>query len=148
VVMSEREQYPGAGQNRVGPSSASVLPDPIEWLTYAAACTERVLLGTAIFLLPLHRPAIVAKRLATLDQLSGGRARLGIGVGWSRAEYDSVGESFGSRGRRCDEATDAVRSLGRNSPATYRGEYFRFESVHSIPQPVNEAVPILVGGDS
>src|SRR5215471_21620659 len=69
VVMSPREQYPGAGANRVGPSPTGPLPDPLEWLSYVAACTERVLLGTAIFLLPLHRPPIMAKRFATLDQL-------------------------------------------------------------------------------
>ena len=148
VVMSARERYPGADQNRVGPSPTGSLPDPIEWLTYVAACTEHLLLGTAIFLLPLHRPTIAAKRLATLDQLSGGRLRLGIGVGWSRDEYESVGESFVTRGRRCDEAIDAVRTLWRDSPASHEGEFFRFESVHSVPQPVNGAVPILVGGDS
>jgi probable F420-dependent oxidoreductase len=148
VVMSGRESYPGANQNRVGPSPTGALPDPIEWLTYVAACTERVLLGTAIFLLPLHRAAVTAKRLATLDQLSGGRLRLGIGVGWSRHEYETVGESFASRGRRCDEAIDAIRTLWRDSPATFQGEFFNFDSVHSVPQPVHGAVPILVGGDS
>lgn len=148
VVMSARETYPGAGQNRIGPSPTGALPDPIEWLTYVAACTERILLGTAIFLLPLHHPAIVAKRLATLDQLSGGRLRLGIGVGWSRDEYETVGESFISRGRRCDEAIDAMRTLWSGNPASFHGEFFGFESVHSVPQPVNGAVSILVGGDS
>src|SRR5579859_5264378 len=65
VVMSPREAYPGAGQNRVGPSPTGALPDPVEWLTFVAACTERLILGTAIFLLPLHRPPITAKRFAT-----------------------------------------------------------------------------------
>jgi probable F420-dependent oxidoreductase len=148
VVMSSQEAYPGAGVNRVGPSPTGTLPDPIEWLTYVAACTERMLLGTAILLLPLHHPAIMAKRLATLDQLSRGRARIGIGVGWSEMEYATLGESFATRGRRCDEAIAAMRALWRDDPATFEGEFFKFPPVHSVPHPVRGAVPILVGGDS
>jgi len=148
VVMSAQEAYPGAGTNRIGPSPTGTLPDPIEWLTYVAACTDRILLGTAILLLPLHHPAIMAKRLATLDQLSGGRLRIGIGVGWSEMEYATVGESFATRGRRCDEAISAMRALWRDQPATFEGEFFTFPPVHSVPQPIHGAVPILVGGDS
>jgi alkanesulfonate monooxygenase SsuD/methylene tetrahydromethanopterin reductase-like flavin-dependent oxidoreductase (luciferase family) len=62
VVMSPRETYPGSAENRLGPSPTGSLPDPLEWLTYVAACTERLLLGTAILLLPLHRAPILAKR--------------------------------------------------------------------------------------
>jgi probable F420-dependent oxidoreductase len=90
----------------------------------------------------------MAKRFATLDQLSAGRLRLGIGLGWSRDEYATVGESFTSRGRRCDEAIDAIRTLWRDSPATYHGEFYNFDAVHCVPQPVTGAVPILVGGNS
>ncbi|MCU1344325.1 MAG: putative oxidoreductase [Acidimicrobiia bacterium] len=148
VVMSSEEAYPGADINRVGPSPTGTLPDPIEWLTYVAACTESILLGTAILLVPLHHPAVMAKRLATLDRLSGGRARIGIGVGWSEVEYATVGQSFASRGRRCDETIAAMRCLWRDSPATFTGEFFDFPPVYSVPQPVHGAVPIFVGGDS
>jgi probable F420-dependent oxidoreductase len=150
VVMaaSPAQEYPGARQNRIGPSTLGALPDPIEWLSYAAAVTERVLLGTAILLLPLHNPLIMAKRIATLDQLSGGRVRLGIGLGWSEDEYEAVGESFRTRGRRCDEQVAAMRALWRDSPASFDGEIIRFGPVHSAPQPVRGAVPVLVGGDS
>ena len=148
VVMSDRERYPGADQRRVGPSPTGDLPDPLEWLTFVAARTERILLGTAVLILPVHRPAIIAKRVATLDRLSGGRVRLGIGVGWSEDEYEAVGESFATRGRRCDEAIDAVRALWRDSPADHDGEFYRFRSVQSSPKPAGGSVPVVVGGDS
>jgi probable F420-dependent oxidoreductase len=91
---------------------------------------------------------IMAKRLSTLDQLSGGRVRLGIGVGWSEDEYAAVGVDFRSRGRRCDEAVRAMRELWTSETAEYEGELVRFDGVHSFPQPVGGAVPIWVGGDS
>jgi probable F420-dependent oxidoreductase len=150
VVMSAapRQEYPGASQNRIGPSTSGALPDPLEWLSYAAAVTDRLLLGTAILLLPLHNPLIMAKRTATLDALSGGRVRLGIGLGWSEDEYEAVGVDFRTRGRRCDEQIIAMRALWRDSPASFESEMFRFAPVHSVPQPVRGAVPILVGGGS
>ena len=150
VVMAAapRQDYPGATQNRVGPSATGSLPDPIDWLCYAAAVTDTLLLGTAILILPLHNPLIMAKRISTLDQLSGGRVRLGIGVGWSEDEYEAVGETFRTRGRRCDEAVAAMRALWRQNPASFAGEFFHFPPVHSVPQPVHGAVPVLVGGDS
>ncbi len=148
VIMSPRETYPGANVNRVGPSSTGTLPDPLDWLSYAAAISETVLLGTSILLLPLHNPLIMAKRLSTLDQLSRGRVRLGIGVGWSEDEYAAVGVDYRTRGRRCDEAIDAMRALWAGESASYDGRFFRFDGVNSFPQPVHGAVPILVGGDS
>jgi probable F420-dependent oxidoreductase len=150
VVMAAtpRQEYPGASQNRIGPSASGALPDPLEWLSYAAAVTDRLLLGTAILLLPLHNPLIMAKRVATLDQLSGGRVRLGIGLGWSEDEYEAVGIDFRTRGRRCDEQIAAMRVLWRDSPARFESGMFRFAAVHSGPQPPRHAVPILVGGGS
>jgi probable F420-dependent oxidoreductase len=148
VVMSPREAYPGADQNRLGPSPTGSLPDPLDWLTFAAAVTDTILLGTCILILPLHNPLILAKRLATIDQLSGGRMRLGTGVGWSEDEYRAVGVDFRSRGRRCDEAIDAMRALWTNELASHNGAFFSFPPVHSFPQPVDHTVPIWVGGDS
>lgn len=148
VVMSPRERYPGADGNRVGPSVAGSLPDPLEWLTYAAAVTERILLGTSVLLVPLHSALVLAKRVATLDRLSGGRVRLGIGLGWSEDEYRAVGVPFHERGRRCDEAVGALRALWSDSPARFDGRFVRFGPVHSAPQPLAGRVPIFVGGDS
>jgi len=150
VVMParQRQDYPGAAENRIGPRDTGTLPDPLEWLSFVAGATERILLGTAILLLPLHNPLVMAKRLSTLDRLSGGRVRLGIGLGWSEAEYEAVGVDFRTRGRRCDENVRAMREVWARSPAGYEGELFRFDPVHSLPQPAAGAVPILVGGDS
>jgi probable F420-dependent oxidoreductase len=150
VVMpvEQKQEYPGASRNRIGPRDTGVLPDPLEWLSYVAAVTDHLLLGTAIMLLPLHNPLVIAKRLSTLDQLSSGRVRLGVGLGWSEAEYEAVGESFATRGSRCDEMIRAMRAVWSESPVRFDGTLVRFDDVHSFPQPVGQRVPILIGGDS
>jgi probable F420-dependent oxidoreductase len=141
------EPYPGEKEGLAGPTSGA-LPDPLEWLAFAAATTDHLLLGTSIVIVPLHNPLILAKRLATLDQLSGGRVRLGIGVGWNRQEFDALGVPWAHRGRRCDEAIAAMRALWRDTPASFRGEHVSFEPVYSSPKPVGASVPVLVGGNS
>lgn len=148
VVMSPREAYPGADQNRVGPSPTGSLPDPLDWLTFAAAITDELLIGTCILILPLHNPLILAKRLATIDRLSGGRMRLGIGVGWSAEEYESVGVDFASRGGRCNESIEVLRNLWSQEITSHDGDHFSFPPMHSFPKPVDGHVPIWVGGDS
>jgi probable F420-dependent oxidoreductase len=123
--------------------------DPLEWLAFAAGVTEKVNLGTGVLLLPLHAPVILAKRVATLDALSGGRVRLGIGMGWQREEYQSIGIPYEERGRRTDECIDAVRALWTESPASYHGKFYDFTRLHSDPKPASPGgVPILVGGST
>jgi probable F420-dependent oxidoreductase len=123
--------------------------DPLEWLAFAAGVTEKVNLGTGVLLLPLHAPIILAKRVATLDALSGGRVRLGVGIGWQREEYLSIGIPYEERGRRIDDGIAAVRALWNQSPATYHGTFYDFTKVHSDPKPAQAGgVPILVGGST
>jgi probable F420-dependent oxidoreductase len=123
--------------------------DPLEWLAFAAGVSETLKLGTGVLLLPLHAPIILAKRAATLDALSGGRLILGVGMGWQREEYQTIGVPYEERGGRLDDGIAAVRALWTQSPATYHGKYYDFERVFSDPKPAQAAgVPIVIGGST
>jgi probable F420-dependent oxidoreductase len=117
-------------------------------LGFVAASTERLLLGTAVLLLPYHHPVVLAKRLATLDVLSEGRMRLlTVGVGSMPGEARAVGVDFASRGRRTDEAIDVLRLLWSSDRVTYSGEFFELDEVSSFPHPL-APLPIHIGGSS
>jgi probable F420-dependent oxidoreductase len=118
------------------------------WLAYVAAVTDRLLLGTGILILPQRNPAIVAKEVASLDQLSGGRVRLGIGVGWLEEEFDALGVPFAGRGARTDAYVAAMRALWGGGEVTLDDGYQRWERAVSLPTPPNGSVPIVVGGHS
>jgi probable F420-dependent oxidoreductase len=137
-------RYPYDGSGRMSLVPGDDVPDPLHWLTFAAAHTSRIRLGTAMLILPLHNPLVLAKRLATVDVLSGGRLIAGIGVGWLREEYDAVGVPFESRGRRADDYLGALRALWTQWPASYHGEFVHFENVHSEPRP--HRIPVVIGG--
>ncbi|WP_261553767.1 LLM class F420-dependent oxidoreductase [Frankia tisae] len=124
------------------------MPDPLIWLTYVAAVTTRIRLGTGVLILPEHQPTVLAKTAATLDHLSGGRLMLGIGVGELPEEYAAVGMEFRNRGRRMDEYIDAMRVLWRDDSATFTGEHVSFDQVECRPWPVRRAIPLFVGGAS
>jgi probable F420-dependent oxidoreductase len=151
VVMcpeyASRYPYDPSGRS---PFDADVVqPDPLVWLAYVAAATRRIRLATGILILPQRNPVVLAKTLASLDRLSGGRLLLGIGVGWVREEAEAVGTSFSDRGRRTDEAIEAMRALWREPISGYRGEFVRFDGVVSRPKPVREGgPPLIVGGHS
>ena len=126
-----------------------VQPDPLTWLGWVAAHTQRIKLGTGILILPLRNPVVLAKTVASLDSLSKGRLLLGVGVGWVREEAEATGTDFSTRGKRCDEYIEAMRALWREPVSTYKGEYVRFDGVVSRPKPAQEGgVPILIGGHS
>jgi probable F420-dependent oxidoreductase len=147
LPVASAQDYPGRKEGLPAPS-ALPLPDPLDWLAFAAARTTTLLLGTAILILPLHHPVVLAKRISTLDQLSDGRVRLGIGVGWNQQEFAACGAEWSGRGRRTDEMIGALRNLWRDEHASFEGELVRFEPVFSSPKPVNRSVPILVGANS
>ncbi|MER7005370.1 LLM class F420-dependent oxidoreductase [Dactylosporangium sp. NPDC000555] len=138
--------YDPSGRMSLGPHDD--IPDPLHWLTFAAAHTTTLRLGTAMLILPEHNPVDLAKRLATVDVLSGGRLLAGIGVGWLREEYDALGVPFAERGARADEYLEAMRELWTGAPARYEGRFVSFGAVHSRPRPVRGTVPIVVGGHS
>ena len=122
--------------------------DPLIWLAYAAAITERIILATGILVLPQRNPLVLAKQVASLDVLAGGRVRLGVGVGWLEEEFSAVGVAFADRGRRHDDYVTAMRALWRDTKATVDTTYANFTDAISLPHPVNGGVPIVIGGGS
>ena len=132
------------------PSDASYPPpylyDPFTTLTWAAAATERVRLGTSILVLPQHATVAVANTCASLDALSGGRVLLGVGAGWLEGEFRALGASFEDRGARLDEAIDVLRACWQSDPTDHQGRFHRIESLRVLPKPAAGRVPIWVGG--
>ncbi|MEU7899067.1 TIGR03619 family F420-dependent LLM class oxidoreductase [Nonomuraea sp. NPDC049152] len=144
--------YPGATVGPVELPPSLPFADPLDCLSFIAAATRRILLGTGVLLLPYHHPVVLAKRLATVDVLSKGRMRLlTVGLGSLPGEARAVGVDFGSRGRRADEAIDVMRLLwaGGEDGVSFEGEFFTFDDLCSFPKPLGVAhLPIHVGGSS
>lgn len=122
------------------------LPDPLIWLTFAGAVTERIKLGTGILILPQRNPLVVAKELATLDAFTGGRVILGTGVGWLQEEFDALGVPFADRGRRHDDYVEALRALWKGDRASVHNTYANFDRCISRPVPANGTIPVVIGG--
>src|SRR5437667_6528452 len=123
------------------------LLNPVVALTYVAAHTSTIRLGTGVLLLPQHQPLILAKQLATLDVLSNGRLMVGVGVGWSEEEYQALGIPYHERGARADEYLAAMRAIWSEEKPAYHGQYVSFQGVQAHPHPVQQpAPPIITGG--
>ena len=137
---------------RVAPSPAD--PEhhflhPSAVLSYLAACTETVKLGTGIVLIAQRNPVVLAKEFASLDILSSGRAILGIGAGYLQPEFYAIGAPFRERGRRTDEAIDVMRALWNEQDPAFNGQFWQFSGIDAHPRPTNPAgVPIHIGGHS
>ena len=120
--------------------------DPFIGLTYAAAVTERIRLATGIVIMPQRNPVVLAKQIASLDVLSGGRFTLGIGVGYLEPEFKAIGANFPDRGAVTDEFVEAMQALWYQERPEYHGAHVDFAGVDAHPRPVQPAVPIVVGG--
>jgi probable F420-dependent oxidoreductase len=123
------------------------LYDPLLTLTWAAAATDRIGLGTSVLVVPQHNALALANSLASLDALSGGRLTVGAGVGWSAAEFAALGQSFTDRGRRLDEMIDALRACWGPDPVDFAGEFVHLDAMKVQPKPAH-AIPIWIGGSS
>ena len=118
-------------------------------LSYAAAVTEKIGLGTEVLILPQRQPALVAKQVSSLDTLSDGRVRLGVGIGWQESEYEALGESFKTRGRRMDEAMELLRAYWREERIEFESEHYPTEAMAMEPKPPQGGdLPIWVGGNT
>lgn len=149
VLVDEGDRpYPYSPEGRIPvPSDADWL-DPLAVLAYAAAVTDRIELATGILLLPEHNPVLVAKQAASLHVLSGGRFRLGVGIGWSAAEFAAIGVEFAGRAERADEYVEAMRVLWRDDVSSFDGTHVRFGGVRCYPKPLGGKVPVVIGGNS
>jgi probable F420-dependent oxidoreductase len=125
--------------------------DPVELMAFLAAATTRLQLSMATLVLTEHHPVVMAKRLATLDVLSKGRVRAGIGIGWNKEEMEACGENFHNRGKRADEAVEVMRALWSGSTEegqSYSGKHYSFANVYCNPKPVRGDIPVFMGGSS
>lgn len=138
--------YPYTETGRMANDADEAFPDPLVWLAFAAAATERIGLATGVVVLPQRNPMVLAKQAATLDRLSGGRLTLGVGTGWFAEEFAAVGVEFAGRGRRHDDYVVAMRELWTGEPATVQTEHVAFSAVVSRPRPLQRSIPIVIGG--
>lgn len=115
---------------------------------YLAAITRRVELVTGVLVLPQRQTALVAKQAAEVDVLSGGRLRLGVGIGWNDVEYDVLGEDFGNRGRRSEEQVELLRALWASPVITFEGRWHQVEEAGLNPLPARRSIPVWFGGSS
>jgi probable F420-dependent oxidoreductase len=120
--------------------------DPVVALTHCAAVTTRMKLGTGIIILPQRNPLVLAKQLASLDVLSGGRLIVGIGVGYLEPEFRALGAPFEQRGAVTDEYLSAMRAIWTEATPSYKGRFVSFANVQAHPQPAQRPLPIVVGG--
>jgi len=147
VPAGYKSKYPYDPSGKMPGPEDSDIPDPILPLAYAAAITSKIKLATGVVILPQRHPFYVAKEFATLDVLSGGRAILGIGVGWLEEEFNALGVPFEERAGRTRESVKAIRSLWEPGAKPFEGRYFNWGAVESNPKPVQKGgVPIVVGG--
>jgi len=120
--------------------------EPLIFFAYIAALTKKIQLTTAILILPQRQTAVVAKQAAELDLLSGGRLRLGVGIGWNKMEFEALHEDFHNRGKRVEEQIDVMRQLWTNELVTYDGQWHKIEDAGINPLPVQRPIPVWIGG--
>jgi probable F420-dependent oxidoreductase len=143
----------GANPNRPGGWDSQytyqhAFHEPFVLFGFCAGVTRRIELVTGIVILPQRQTALVAKQAAAVDVLSGGRLRLGIGVGWNTVEFEALGENFKNRGKRVEEQLEVMRLLWTNELVTYDGQWHRVADAGIRPLPVQQPIPVWMGGDS
>ena len=146
IPLSRRTPFPGGGEL---PKRYSHTHDPFVALSFAAAVTKKLKLGTGILLVPQHEPIVTAKAIASLDQLSGGRFVFGIGGGWNVDEMENHGATHANRFKIMREHVLAMKALWTEEKASYHGEFVKFDPVWSWPKPKQKPnPPILLGGET
>src|ERR1700747_624996 len=115
--------------------------DPLETLTFAAAHTQTIALGTSVLDIPYHNPIMLARRLTTLDQLSNGRLRLGLGLGWSKDEMDAVGADMTKRGAMAGEFLPVLKAVWTSNPVEFHGKFYHVPKSYIGPKPVQKPHP-------
>jgi len=150
VLFDDYEsRYPYAADGRFPGGGDTGLLEPLTALTYLAAVTDRIRLGSGICLVPQRNPVYTAKQVVDLDCLSGGRVDFGVGVGWLREEFEAVAVPFARRGTRTDEYLQVMRSLWNDEVSSFEGEHYTLPACRMYPKPVQQPhPPIHIGGES
>lgn len=145
IPASRKSPFPGGGEL---PKRYSHTHDPFVALSFAAAATKRLRLGTGVCLVPQRDPIVTAKSIASLDRLSGGRFEFGIGGGWNVEEMENHGARYATRFKLMRERVLAMRALWTEEEASYAGEFVNFDRVWMYPKPLQARVPVLLGGET
>lgn len=144
--IEPKTPYPGSPEDGMLPYQYKRVLDPIESLTYAAALTQRIAIGTSTLNIPYYNPVMLARRLTTLDVLSGGRLRVSLGIAWSEDECDAVGVPMRERGRRADEFLRVLKAIWTTDPVEFHGEFYHVPKSIIEPKPVQKPHPPLYMG--
>lgn len=142
-------RYPASADGKFPDDWRQVYWHPFTMLAFLAARTTRLRLGTSVLILPMHNPIEVAKQVADIDRLSGGRVNFGVGVGWFAEEFETLGYGFKDRGARANEGLEICKALWTQDPVNFAGTYHTIEDGGFGPKPVQSPhPPIYIGGDS
>src|SRR3954468_19660440 len=141
-------RYPYADDGKIPVAGATGILDPLNALAFLAACTSTIRLGTGICLVPQRNPVYTAKEVAAVDWLSNGRRDFGIGVGWLEEEFRAVDVPFPRRGARTREYIEVMRRLWEDDISEHKGEIYELPALRQSPKPVQQPVPVHVGGES
>ena len=146
--LKPQTPYPGTLDGSLPIEYQSIF-DPIETLSFVAANTSKIALGTSVIDMLFHNPVILARRFATLDVFSGGRAVCGLGIGWSKDEYQSANVLFSSKGKRADEFIQVLRKIWSEDVVEFKGQYYNIPESKIGPKPIQKpTIPIYLGGFS
>ncbi len=146
--IGPQTRYPGSADGKF-PADWQYIFDPLETLTYVAANTNKIALGTSVIDVLFHNPVILARRFATLDVLSEGRAIAGFGIGWSKDEYQVSNIPFKDRGKRADEYIQMIRKIWTDDVVKFKGQYYHVPASKIGPKPIQKPhIPIYLGGYS
>lgn len=150
VVPSDyASRYPYHSSGKMGVTPHTPFYDPLVTLSFVAAVTSRLRIGTGVNILPQANPLLLAKQAATLDALSGGRLHLGLGIGWLREEYDALGVPFARRGARFDDYVRAMKKVWSGKVVEHQSEFISWSGFQSYPLPLQRPhIPLVIGGTS
>ena len=141
--------YPYTTDGEMPGEAETPIPDPLIWLAYVAAAAPTLRLGTCILIVPQRNPVVLAKELASLDVLSGGRLIFGVGAGYIPAEFAAIGAVFEERGERTNESIEVIRALWTLEKPRFAGRFHSFADIDARPRPLQKPhPPIVVGGMS
>ena len=149
VIVPEayESRYPYSSSGKLAMGADSAFVDPLIALSFVAAATERIRLGTGINILTQANPLYLAKQASSIDHLSGGRLMLGVGVGWLREEFEALGVPFERRGARGDDYIDAMRAAWTGEPVAHRSDFVDWHGFRMLPTPAQSpSLPIVIGG--
>ena len=146
--INPQNPYPGTSDGKF-PADWQYIFEPLETLAYVAANTEKIALGTSVIDMLFHNPVILARRFATLDVLSEGRTICGLGIGWSKDEYQASNIPFKNRGKRADEYIQILKKMWTDDVVEYKGQYYHVPASKIGPKPIQKPhIPIYLGGYS